>query len=507
MEEPLIEMVNIVKTFPGIVANDHTNFTLHRGEIHALLGENGAGKTTLMNILYGIYKMDSGVIKVKGKIVNINSPKDAIRFGIGMVHQNFKLIPAHTVVENVILGSEKNRVILDLKKAAREVQALSVSYGLPINPKTEVWKLSMGERQRVEILKLLYRRVEVMILDEPTSVLTPQEKKELFSSLKEMAEAGNGIIFITHKLDEVFEISNKVTVLRKGKTVASKLTKETSKSELANLMIGRPVLFELEKKDVSKGRAVLEVVELSTAEGSGEMTLKNISFEVREGEIVGVAGIAGNGQKELVEALTGLRHVDYGKVIVLGKNLTNHSPKTFFEHGVAFIPEERFGVGAVPGLSVAENLILKAYRYSPFSNKVFIKHKEVEAFSKSLVEQFEIATTSINSPVKFLSGGNIQKVVLARELSSIKGKGAKVIIAMYPTRGLDVGATEYVRRLFLKMREAGSGVLLISEELDELLSVCDRIFVMHEGRIVGEAEAGKADVERIGLMMAGIKVS
>ncbi|MEM2661239.1 MAG: ABC transporter ATP-binding protein [Nitrososphaeria archaeon] len=503
MNENVLEMVDIVKIFPGVVANDRVNFSLKAGEIHALLGENGAGKTTLMNILYGIYKMDSGVIKVDGRAVSIRSPRDAIKLGIGMVHQNFKLVPAHTVVENIILGSENNGFILDLKKSSEKIKNLASSFGLKVDPFSEVWKLSMGERQRVEILKLLYRNVRIMIFDEPTAVLTPQEKKELFSSLKEMSSKGKSIIFITHKLDEVLEISDRVTVLRRGKNVATKITKETNKFELANLMIGRPIIFEYSKNPPKLSGLALKVENVRVLDEEGNLRLKDVSFSLSGGEIVGVAGIAGNGQRELAEAITGLRHVSSGKVFVRGKDLTNASPRRFFENGVLFIPEERLGVGTAPNLSVAENLVLKSYDNSPFSNSVFLKFDAIQKFAEMLVKDFEILCPSVKVPVKFLSGGNLQKVVLARELGNLVSRDVNVIVAMYPTRGLDVGATEYVRRLLLKMRDQGNAIIFFSEDLEEILSISDRIFVMFDGRIVGEMDSSKADVEKIGLMMAG----
>ncbi|MCX8188454.1 MAG: ABC transporter ATP-binding protein [Nitrososphaeria archaeon] len=507
MSENLLEMVDIVKVFPGVVANDRVNFSLKAGEIHALLGENGAGKTTLMNILYGIYKMDSGVIKVDGREVSIRSPRNAIKLGIGMVHQNFKLVPAHTIVENVILGSEKNGFILDLKKSGEKIKNLASSFGLMVDPFSEVWKLSMGERQRVEILKLLYRNVRIMIFDEPTAVLTPQEKKELFSSLREMSSKGKSIIFITHKLDEVLEISDRVTVLRRGKNVATKVTKETNKVELANLMIGRPVIFEYSRYPPKLSGLALKVENIRVLDEDGNLRLKDVSFSLNSGEIVGVAGIAGNGQRELAEAITGLRRVSSGKIFVKDKDLTNASPRRFFENGVLFIPEERLGVGTAPNLSVAENLVLKSYNNRPFCDSVFLNFDSIQKFAERLVNDFEIVCPSVKVPVKLLSGGNLQKVVLARELSSLVGGDGRVIVAMYPTRGLDVGATEYVRRLLLKMRDQGNAIIFFSEDLEEILSISDRIFVMFDGRIVGEMDSGKADVEKIGLMMAGSAVS
>lgn len=503
-EDVLVRMVGIVKRFPGVVANDHVDFELKKGEVHALLGENGAGKTTLMNILYGLYRPDKGRIFIKGREITYHSPKDSIKMGIGMVHQHLKLILPHTVAENIILGLKEPRFRLDLKRAEERIRQLAEKYGWKIDPRAKVWQLSVGERQQVEILKLIYRNADILIMDEPTSVLTPQETKQLFESLRKMAGEGRGVIYITHKLDEVFAVCDRVTVMRKGKVVATKKVSETSKQELANLMVGRPVLFRIEKRDIKPDKVVLELKDVKAYSDRGFLALNGLSLTVRGHEIVGIAGVAGNGQKELAEVIGGLRKVVSGRVIIDGKDITNAPPKRVLEEGVAFIPEDRLGMGTVPNLTVAENLILRAYRYRPFSNRIFLNFKEINTHANRLIKEFDIAAPRRDLKAKFLSGGNLQKVVLARELSGLPGvKRPKLILAVHPTRGLDVGATEYVRNALVKYRDLGSGVLLISEDLEEIMSVSDRIAVIYEGRIVGIVNQKEANIEEIGLMMAG----
>jgi simple sugar transport system ATP-binding protein len=500
----LVEMKGIVKRFPGVIANDHVDFELERGEVHALLGENGAGKTTLMNILYGLYTPDAGKIVVKGKEVTFHSPKVSIKLGIGMVHQNLKLVLPHTVTENIILGLDRPRLFLNLKEAEERVRKLASKYGWKIDPKTRIWQLSVGERQQVEILKLLYRDADILIMDEPTSVLTPQETRRLFGSLRAMAEEGRGVIYITHKLEEVFAVCDRVTVMRKGKVVATRKVSETTKEELAKLMVGRPVLFMIEKKDVKPGKVVLEVRDVRAYSDKGLMALNGVSFYVRRHEILGIAGVTGNGQKELAEVITGLRKAISGKVIIEGKDMTNKSVKRVLEEGVAFIPEERVGVGTVPNITVAENLVLRTYRYAPFSNRIFLNLNKIGEYAEELIKKFSIATPSKDLKARFLSGGNLQKVVIARELTGLPNGGMpKLIVAMHPTRGLDVGATEYVRNVLVKYRDAGCAVLLISEDLEEIMGISDRIAVIYEGRIMGIVDRKEADIEDIGLMMAG----
>ena len=499
-EEPVVEMKGIVKTFPGVVANDHIDFEVRAGEIHALLGENGAGKTTLMNILFGIYQPDEGEIYVRGTRVDIRSPRDAMRLGIGMVHQHFMLVEKHTVAENIALGFA-TKFFFPTEEIARKIREFSERYGLTVDPHAYIWQLSAGEQQRVEIIKALYRGADILILDEPTSVLTPKETNEFFSILRRMKEEGKAIIFITHKLDEVFAVSDRVTVLRKGKVIGKLKTAETNKKELARLMVGREVLFRLEKEPIRKGKTVLEVIDLYALNDKGLPALKGVSFAIAEGEILGLAGVAGNGQKELVEVLTGLRKAEGGKVVIRGVDVTNSSPRRIAELGVAHIPEERLKHGLVPNMSVAENLILKRYYRQPYCDKFFIDKRKVLEDAENLIDEFNIMTPSPMTPAKLLSGGNIQRLILARELAG----SPYVIIAAHPTYGLDVGATEYIRRILLKERKRGSAILLVSEDLEEIMELSDRIAVIFEGEIMGILPAEKANLEDIGLMMAGAK--
>jgi simple sugar transport system ATP-binding protein len=496
--EPLVRMVGIRKTFPGIVANDNVDFELMPGEIHALLGENGAGKTTLMNILYGIYRPDSGRIYVKGKEVSINSPADAIKLGIGMVHQNFLLIDSFTVAENVALGFAKKQIRPDIEVKRRIIE-LGERYGLKVDPDAYVWQLSAGEKQRVEIIKALYRESDVLILDEPTSVLTPIEVNELFSTLKKLKSEGKGIVFITHKLEEVFQVADRVTVMRKGRVVGVKRRDETSKEELARMMVGREILFRVEKKEREKGPVILEVVDLKALNDKGVLALKGVSFKVHSGEIFGIAGVAGNGQRELIEVITGLRKAISGKVLINGIDMTNRSPREIGLLGTAHIPEERVKMGIMPGMDLAENLILKKYFLPPFCRKGILDLKSIRSNAEKLKTEYDIVAPSIRVKAKFLSGGNIQRLILARELSS----DPKLVIAAHPTYGLDVGATEYIRRKLVEERDKGAAVLLVSEDLEEILSLSDTIAVMYQGEIMGIGRPDEFSMEEIGLMMAG----
>jgi simple sugar transport system ATP-binding protein len=496
--EPLVRMVGIRKTFPGVVANDDVDFELMPGEVHALLGENGAGKTTLMNILYGIYRPDSGRIYVKGREVSINCPADAMKLGIGMVHQNFLLIDRFTVAENVALGFAKKQIRPDIEVKRRIIE-LGERYGLKVDPDAYIWQLSAGEKQRVEIIKALYRESDVLILDEPTSVLTPIEVNELFSTLKKLRSEEKGIVFITHKLEEVFQIADRITVMRKGGVVGVKRREETSKEELARMMVGREILFRVEKKEREKGAVVLEVVDLRALNDKGVPALKGVSFKVRSGEIFGIAGVAGNGQKELVEVITGLRKVPSGKVLINGIDVTNRSPREIGLLGTAHIPEERVKMGIMPGMDLAENLILKRYFLPPFCRKGVLDLKSIRSTAEKLKTEYDIIAPSIMTKAKFLSGGNIQRLILARELSS----APKLVIAAHPTYGLDVGATEYIRRKLIEERDKGAAVLLVSEDLEEVLSLSDTIAVMYQGEIMGIGRPDEFSMEEIGLMMAG----
>jgi simple sugar transport system ATP-binding protein len=496
--EPLVKMVGIRKTFPGVVANDDVDFELMPGEVHALLGENGAGKTTLMNILYGIYRPDSGRIYVKGKEVSINCPADAMKLGIGMVHQNFLLIDRFTVAENVALGFAKKQIRPDVEVKRRIIE-LGERYGLKVDPDAYIWQLSAGEKQRVEIIKALYRESDVLILDEPTSVLTPIEVNELFSTLKKLKSEGKGIVFITHKLEEVFQIADRITVMRKGRVVGVKRREETSKEELARMMVGREILFRVEKKEREKGPVVLEVVDLRALNDKGVLALKGVNFKVHSGEIFGIAGVAGNGQKELVEVITGLRKALSGKVLINGIDVTNRSPKDIGLLGTAHIPEERVKMGIMPGMDLSENLILKRYFLPPFCRKGVLDLKSIRSNAEKLKTEYDIVAPSIRTKAKFLSGGNIQRLILARELSSVP----KLVIAAHPTYGLDVGATEYIRRKLVEERDKGAAVLLVSEDLEEVLSLSDTIAVIYQGEIMGIGKPNEFSMEEIGLMMAG----
>jgi len=494
-----VKMVGIVKRFPGVIANDHIDFEVHVGEVHALLGENGAGKTTLMNILYGLYKPDEGEIYVWGRKVKIHSPRDAIRLGIGMVHQHFMLIPNFTVAENIVLGTKLPRApLLDIKEAYRRIEELSKKYGLKVDPKAYIWQLSVGEQQRVEILKLLYRNARILILDEPTSVLTPSETVELFKALRRMANEGRAVIFITHKLKEVFAVADRVTVLRRGKRIATLPVSQTNERELARMMVGREVFLTIPRTPVKPGKEVLIVENVLAMGDKGLPALKGVSLRVREGEIVGVAGVAGNGQKELVEVIIGLRKVVKGKIIINGIDVTNKSPEFIQKLGVAYIPENRMR-GVIPDLPILKNLIIGMHKEPPIAQRLTINFKNAQNFARKLIREYNIVAPSEFTPVKYLSGGNIQRLVLARELS----RKPKLLIAEQPTRGLDIGATEYVRKKILEQRNRGCGILLISEDLDEIVSMSDRIIVMYEGSIVGELSAKEADLETLGLLMSG----
>jgi simple sugar transport system ATP-binding protein len=498
---PAVSMRGIVKRFPGVLANDHVDFEALPGEVHALLGENGAGKSTLMNILGGMYAPDEGEIHLFGAPFALHSPRDAISHGIGMVHQHFMLVEMHTVAENVVLGLKKPRFFLNHRKIEAEVAQLSKQYGLRVDPGARIWQLSVGEQQRVEILKMLYRGAKILILDEPTAVLTPQEVDELFATLRQMTAEGKTIIFISHKLEEVMAISDRITVLRGGKFVATVRKEETSARELAKMMVGREVLLRVEKEERDPGEVVLDVAGLSADNDKGLHALKDVSFSIRAGEILGVAGVAGNGQRELAEAITGLRKTTAGSVTVLECDVTNCSPRKIIGEKVGHIPEDRLGVGLVPNLPVSDNVIMKSYKKRPISSGPFLNRSAIASFASKLTERFRIATPSVQTPVRLLSGGNLQKTLLAREISI----SPRLMVAMHPTRGLDIGATEAVQKLLLEQRGEGAALLLISEDLEEILELSDRVMVLYEGEVQGIVDARNADVESIGLMMAGVK--
>lgn len=497
-----VKMINIAKAWPGVLANDRIDFELVEGEIHALLGENGAGKTTLMNILYGLYQADEGEIYIRGEKVKIRSPYDAINLGIGMVHQHPMLISRHTVAENVVLGLSSSKFFFPTKVVEGKIAEFSEKYGLRVDPEVKIWQLSAGEQQRVEIIKALYRGANIIILDEPTTMLTPAEIKELFAIICRMAKQGCSVVFITHKLEEVMAISDRITVLRHGKVVATVKPSMTSRQELTKMLIGKEVLYSLEKKPVEKGRVVLELKELCALGDKGLPALKNVSFAIHEGEILGIAGVAGNGQRELVEVITGLRKASGGKVFISNRDMTNQSPRQIIDQSVGYIPEDRLGMGIVPNLRIDENLILKSYRSMPFCKGLFLNSNVIAQHTEKLISEYDIITPSKQTPVRLLSGGNIQKLILARETS----QEPCLIIAAHPTYGLDVGATERIRQLLLKRRETGMAILLVSEDLEEIVQMSDRIAVMFEGSIVGIVDAKKAEsFEEIGSMMVGAR--
>jgi ABC-type uncharacterized transport system ATPase subunit len=493
-----VEMRGIVKAFPGVVANDQVDFSLAKGEIHALLGENGAGKSTLMNVLYGLYRPDAGEIRINGTPVNFGSPHDAIALRIGMIHQHFMLVQAMTVTENVILGLDAGGVLVDVKAAEKKIRELAERYGLKVDPKSIIWQLSVGEQQRVEILKALYREANVLILDEPTAVLTPPETRDLFSILRKMRSEDRSIVYISHKLEEVMDVSDQITVLRAGKVVAKVKKSETSKAELARLMVGREVIFRLSKARAKIGEPMLEVENVSALNDMKMQALKNISFTVREGEILGIAGVSGNGQRELAEVLLGLRRATGGRVTIGRRDVTSASPREIVDLNVGFIPEDRVGVGLVMGLPILNNVIMKRYR--DLSKGLLLNYGAASDYADKLIKEFDVKTPDMRYPTKTLSGGNLQKLILARELA----RDPKLLIAAQPTRGLDVGATEYIRSTILEQRSLGRAVLLISEDLDEILSLSDRIAVIYEGQIMGIVAEG-GSIEDIGLMMAGSK--
>ncbi|MGQ0600960.1 MAG: ABC transporter ATP-binding protein [Anaerolineales bacterium] len=495
-----VEMRGIVKRFPGVLANNHVDFDLRVGEIHALLGENGAGKSTLMSVLAGLYKPEAGSISVSGKPASFNSPRDAIARGIGMIHQHFTLIPSQTVTENILLGLDEPRFFMRLSEYDRRMAGLGERFGLKLTPQTKVWQLSVGEQQRVEILKMLYRGVQVLIMDEPTAVLAPQEIEGLIKTLRAMVTEGKSIVFISHKLNEVMSVADRVTVLRQGKVTAAGLkTAETTIPELAKLMVGRIVIFDLDKKPHTPGEVVLTLDKVCADNDKGLPALKNVSLTVRAGEVVGVAGVAGNGQSELAEVITGLRHCTSGRIVVNGENVSNKSALAALHQGVAHVPEDRTRVGSAPNLSITDNVIMKTYRLSPLANGWSLNYTAARKAAQALKDEYSILAPSIETSARLLSGGNLQRMILARELSA----HPKLLIAMQPTRGLDVGAIEGVQRLLLAQREAGAALLLSSEELEELFALSDRIVVMYEGEIVGEVT--DHDVEKIGLLMTGGK--
>jgi simple sugar transport system ATP-binding protein len=495
-----LEMRGITKRFPGVIANDHIDLDVKAEEIHALLGENGAGKSTLMNILYGLARPDEGEILLEGEPVHIADPKDAIARGIGMVHQHFMLIPVLTVAENILLGTETmaNPVFLDRREARRRIIELGQRFGFEIDPDAKVESLSVGWQQRVEILKALYRQARILVLDEPTAVLTPQETVEIFAVFRRLAAEGHSIIFISHKLYEVLEIADRITVIRHGRVVGSRLPSQTNEDDLAELMVGREVLLVVDRGKSHPSEPVLKVENLSVEQERGQEAVRGVSFDVRAGEILGIAGVAGNGQDELVEAITGLRRSSGGTVQLAGQNITDLSVRHRREHGLGYVPGDRQKYGLVLGFPISDNLILTQYYNSPFAKGIQREDPAIEQWAKKMIEEFDIRTPSWSVSAGTLSGGNQQKVIVAREFS----RELKLLVLDQPTRGLDVGSIEFIHKQAIRKRDDGAGILLVSAELDEILELSDRIAVMYRGEVVALVDGPTANKEEIGLLMA-----
>jgi general nucleoside transport system ATP-binding protein len=498
---PLLEMRGITKRFPGVVAGDRIDFDVRAGEVHALFGENGAGKSTLMRVLYGLYKPDEGEIRLNGSAVAITSPADAIRHGIGMIHQHFMLVNTLTVTENVALGLRSTREPLtDLKVVAARVRELSARYGLEVDPEALIWQLSVGERQRVEIIKALYRNASLLILDEPTAVLTPQEVDDLFAVLRQMVADGRGLVFISHKIREVLELSDRITVLRNGRNVGTVLPTSVTPHQLAEMMVGHTLSSEESGAAKRPGEVRLAVTDLRVIGDRGSEAVRGLSLEVHSGEIVAIAGVSGNGQRELAEAIAGLRSPTGGSIRLNGVEMAGRHPAEVRAAGFGFVPEERMRDGVVPGFSVAENLLLIDNAHRPYSRFGFLQGRVIRKHCDELVSSFDVKTPSLDVPVSNLSGGNIQKLILARELSA----GPQVLLVAQPIRGVDVGAARYIHERLVAQRDNGTAILVISEDLDEVLSLSDRVLVMYEGAIIAEADPRASTREALGLMMAGV---
>jgi simple sugar transport system ATP-binding protein len=494
-----LEMVDISKSFQGVIANSDINIFIEEGEILGLLGENGAGKTTLMNILYGLYQPDSGAIRINGKNIIIKSPVDSRRYGIGMVHQHFMLIQNHSVAENIALGYEKSPQMFPQRKIKDSILSFSQKFNFNIDPSQKVWQLSAGEQQRVEIIKALINGADLLILDEPTSVLTSQETQDLFQNLREMKTQGHLIILISHKLDEILEICDRVTVLQKGRIVGEARTADVDKKSLARMMIGRDIIFQIEKEPIERSDKVIKIENIVVKDDKDLEAVKGVSFDIYRNEIFGIAGVSGNGQRELVEAITGLRAVDSGKIAINDEDITNESVRCIYNSGIAHVPEERIKFGIAPGLCLYDNAILKQHHKQKYSNKLFLAYSKIKEHAQRLLSDFKVLAPSINVQTKNLSGGNIQKLILGREIS----EDPALLVASHPTYGLDVGATEYLRKQLLQRRKEGGAVLLVSEDLEEIFELCDRIAVMFQGEFMGILDSDDPRINDIGLMMAG----
>lgn len=497
----VIEMLNIRKEFPGIIANDDVTLQVKNQEVHAILGENGAGKSTLMSILFGLYQADRGIIKVRGKEVQIKNPNDATHLGIGMVHQHFQLVRNFTVTENIIMGKEGG-FVLHREDASKKIKALSEKYGLNIDPDMKIENISVGMQQRVEILKMLYRDANILIFDEPTAVLTPQEIDDLMQIIRNLVGEGKSVIIITHKLNEIKAVANRCTVIRRGKMIGVVDVKKTSVQEMAAMMVGRPVSFKVDKKKSKPGRAVLEIKNLNVMNAKKVLGVKNFSLDVAEGEIVGIAGVDGNGQSELIEAITGLLPIESGSILISGKDVTKLPIRERNELGIGHIPEDRIKRGLVPTETIAENIAVKDFYREPFSTKGILNDSYIKKYATDVVQKFDVRSgEGIKSPAGKLSGGNQQKMIVGREISS----SPKLLIAVQPTRGLDVGAIEYIHKQIVAHRDAGNAVLLVSLELDEIFNLSDRIAVISSGELINIVDTSSTDEHAVGLMMAGVK--
>ena len=499
--ESIVRLHKISKYFPGVLANDKVDFDLRKGEIHTLLGENGAGKSTLMNVLDGLYMPGGGEIYIEGKRVKLHNPNDAMRNGIGMIHQHFMLVDTLTVLENVILGIKSEPFYINKKNTASRIQEISDKYNFGINPSLKIWQLSVGEQQRVEIIKTLFKGARVLILDEPTAVLTPQEADAFFEILKKMVAEGKSIIFISHKLNEVMKISDRITVMRKGKVVGSVKREDTSKEELAEMMVGRKVLFSLDRKPLERGGEVLRLENVQAFNDKGVKALKGVNLSVKSGEILGLAGVSGNGQQILSDAIAGLKNISAGKILLKGENIAGRSPRSIARMGLNYIPPDRLRTGLIPNLSSVDNAILRCYTCEPVSKKCFIDYSRANSFTETLIREYDIMVPRRDAPVKLLSGGNMQKLLFAREAA----EKPEILIAVHPTRGLDIGATEFIRKELVKQRNNGVAVFLISEDLDEIFMLSDRIGVIFEGQILDIIDIKNAGLEKIGLLMAGLR--
>jgi simple sugar transport system ATP-binding protein len=495
-----LEMRGIGKRFGGQYANKDVSLSVSSGEVLGLLGENGAGKTTLMNILYGLYRPDEGEILIDGERVRIRSPRESIQRGIGMIHQHFMLVEQHSVIENIVLGYPDAPFLFPERKVRERMAAFAERYGLRVDPDKRVWELSVGEQQRVEILKALFLESDLLIMDEPTSVLTPKEADELFEVIGRMKAEGLSVILISHKLEEIMANCDRVTVLRKGRNAGEARIGEVDERALAAMMVGREVELKLERAPVEPGETILELQGLEAHSDRGLKAVDGVSFEIREGQIFGIAGVSGNGQRELVEAVTGLRRVSAGRILLRGQDIANKSARVVNALGVTHVPEERIRFGIVPNLLVYENAVLKHHRMHPFSKILFLDYDAIRDHAMDLVERYNVQTPGIDLPMKGLSGGNIQKLILGRELK----RKPPLLVASHPTYGLDVGATEFIRRELLKRREEGGAILLVSEDLEELFALCDKVGVLFKGRLMGVVDPRASSVADVGLMMAGI---